>query len=273
MRKGIYLVIILSFMSVSFAGDLHDAICEKEGSRFGNGTGRDFIPEECLSNLVSKTNSHTFRKSADGEFSVLGYKNIISIKDPKTRIKGQNVISGKYTELDEVTALAIDEVNKEIAVIDQGRDIRVYSSVITGNVAPLRTLKSQDIEGAVDLVINPKKDQLIVLNPSTRQILFFSRLANYFGLEKMKKMEVLKRIGKVDGDHLALDVEKQELFVVSLERGEILAWDLGDFSFRRITFGKPSDIKSVEFSQRDEAIILSTEKKLIKISVKKSLTN
>jgi hypothetical protein len=268
MRYLVQLALILQFISVSSASDMTDALCEKEGTRFGNGTGKDRIPEECLFHISTKTNAYTYRKSADQDFTVWGHKNIISIKDPKTKMKSQNVISGKYTELEEVTAIALDEVNKEIVVINQGREVLSYSSVITGNVAPLRSVKSQDLEGAVDLVINPKKDQLIVLNPSTRQILFYSRLANSAALEGKKKLEVVKRIGKVDGEHLALNVEKQELYVISLERGVILAWNLEDFSVRKVTFEKPHlRIKSIELNSHEEKIYLETEKSYIKISV------
>jgi hypothetical protein len=270
-RYFIYLALIQSLVSVSLGSEFNDALCEKEATLFGNGSGKDHIPEECLSGLEKKTNAYTFRKSLDGEFTVQGHKNIISINDPKTKVNGQNVISGKSTNLEEITALAIDEVNKEIAVIDGARDVFFFSSSIIGNVAPLRTVKSQDLEGAVDLVINPKKGQLIVLNPATRQIIIISRLANIFALEGRRKLDILKRIGNVDGQYLTMDPEKQELFVINIKTGSILAWDLEDFSFRKINFSlPPSEVKSVRYSLKDESILLEIEKKVIMIPVTKT---
>ena len=269
MRVFILGFFIIFITSSTFANESEIASCEKEGTRFGNGAGKDEIHRECLEKFSQKASAYTKRKGLDGKFSAFGHKNIIFINDPKTRLRGQNVITGKFTELEEVTALALDEENKEMAVIDRSRDILVYSSVITGNVAPLRMLKSPDIEGAVDLVINPKKDQLIVLNPSSKQILIFSRLANIHAPQGKKKLEVLKRIGKMEGEILALDHERQELFVVNAQAGFILGWDLESFEVRKISFPAVKDeVKAVQFSPSDESLHLVTEKKDFKISVK-----
>jgi hypothetical protein len=68
-----------------------------------------------------------------------------------------------------------------------------------------------------------------------------------------------------------LDPEKQELFVINIKTGSILAWDLGDFSFRKINFSlPPSEVKSVRYSLKDESILLEIEKKVIMIPVTKT---
>jgi hypothetical protein len=200
----IFSTLLLSTMAYSQDGNM--SMCEKEAERFGNGLGRDHIPFECVDVMKQAASAAAVKSSSDGKILAYGHRNIVFIKQNE-KIR---VIAGSYTELEDILSIAIDEVNQEVAVLDQKGDVRFYSSYITGNVAPLRVIKHKNLEGAVDLVINTKSNEVIVLNKAQRSLLFFSRLANYHAPEKIKRMNVVRKISNLKSfERVSLDIEEQ----------------------------------------------------------------
>ena len=88
--------------------------------------------------------------------------------------------------------MALDPANNEIAVLEKSGDILFFSSIITGNVAPYRILRSKELDGASDLVVDPKADHVVVLNRKSGSVLHFSRKANYLGAECKKNLSLIK---------------------------------------------------------------------------------
>jgi hypothetical protein len=217
--------------SFSFAGESDIAMCEKEGLKFGDGTGRDSIPEECSAYFLKQVTPRLKKSSKDGEFSVHAYKNIIFIKDPKSKLKGQNIIAGKYTELEDIKAIALDEENKEVVVVEGNSDILAFSSVITGNVAPKRILKHKDLEHADELLVY--KNQYIVLIEKKKEIIFFDRTANVDAPESKKNLKPFRVIKNVQGSELKLVSETDELLVIDGEDKSQSVFDLKKMKFLR----------------------------------------
>ena len=209
---NIFIFSIFLFSILAHGQDANINMCEKEAERFGNGLGKDRIPFECVELMRLAAPVAAVKSSADGKVIAFGHRNIVFIKQNDK----VSVIAGNYTELEEILGLAIDDVNQEVAVLDQKGDVRFYSSYITGNVAPLRVIKHKDLEGAVDLVIDTKNDEVIVLNKIHRSLVFFSRLANYHGPEKIKRMKILRKIEKLQAfESLSIDTDNQ--IIMSLD--------------------------------------------------------
>ena len=217
----IFSTLLLSIFA--YGQDARVGMCEKEAESFGNGLGKDHIPFECIDVIKQAATASALKISSDGKIVAFGHKNIIFIKkNEKVR-----VIAGSYTELEDILSIAIDEANQEVAVLDQNGDVRFYSSYITGNVAPLRVIKHKDLEGAVDLVINTKNNEVIVLNKAQRSLLFFSRLANYHAPEKMKRMSVLRKIYNLKSfENVSLDVEEQTVMTSDANKKNQHAYSL-----------------------------------------------
>jgi hypothetical protein len=212
-------ILALTLLCSTYAdAETEIALCEKEGSRFGDGLGRDAIPLECAVHFLKRSSAKLRVKSLDGSFSAFAYKNIIFIKDTKSKLKGQNIIAGKYTELEEIQALTLDEKNKEIIVLEKSGQILAFSSVITGNVAPYRKIKSDELEGASEIAVNPVKKEIIVLKPQTREILFYSRETNTNGPEEKKNHLPIGKIENVSGKEMKIDLQKQELEITEEKR-------------------------------------------------------
>jgi hypothetical protein len=76
-------------------------------------------------------------------------------------------------------AISIDEDNQEVAILDNiTGEVKFYSSYITGNIAPLRVIKSTHFVGAHDLAINSATNEVSVINGDNGQMWTYSRLAD-----------------------------------------------------------------------------------------------
>lgn len=216
--------------SLCFA-DTETAMCEKEASKFGDGSGRDSIPSECAEHFLKKVSPKLKKISKDGLVTIYAYKNIIFIKDPNSKVKGQNVIAGKYTELENIQAITLDEANKEIVVLEENQDILSFSSVITGNVAPKRILKHKELEAASDLLIYKK--HIIVLAEKNNEIIFFNREANIHAPEEKKFLSPVRTIRNVSGSGMQVNDESEELIVIDPPKKSQSIFDLKAMQFAR----------------------------------------
>ncbi len=248
--------------------------CEKEGRNFGNGQGRDYLPFECFNLFLSAANPAAIKKSNGGKFSAYGYRNIVFIKDPSARIGLQNIIAGSSTLITEVVALAIDEVNKEIAVLDKSGDILFFSSTITGNIAPKRVLKAKELDGAHDLVINSVRQEVIALNKQNHDLVVFSREANFFGVEGKKKLGLIRSVDGVNGEFLSIDPHHQELFMLNSSGDSILVFNLNSKSqnpVRKLNLPEKS-VKRIDYSSESDEIKFIGAKGEVRISrIKKNI--
>lgn len=249
---------LLISMTPAFSSENGLNACEKEGERFGDGKGKDLISYECADLFKKNANLEAVKTSESGKIVAFGYRNIVFLKlDGKIR-----VITGSYTEMNDIQALTIDEANKEVAVLDAKGDVLFFSSHITGNVAPLRILKHKELTGAADLVVNSKKNEVLILNKRTRSVIIFSRLANYHGPEKKKKLAILKVIKNLHGhESVSIDNEHQELFSFDAVKNKIQVFSLesgSQVAVRELTV--PVTLKNpakIEYSSVTDKVVVS----------------
>jgi hypothetical protein len=264
-----FLGFIFSFSALAQPTEQQLDRCEKEGLHFGNGLGKNTISIDCYSHFLKSLSPEAFKKTSDGKISAYGHRNIVFIQDPQVKSDRQNVIAGIYTELEDVAAVALNEKQKEIAVLEKSGDILFFSSTITGNVAPLRILKNKELSGASDLVINSLKMEVIVLNKKSHEILFFSSQANAKARPEKKKLNLLRSFDNIYGEHMTIDTIHQELFVLSPQKDALWVYDLNsgfDQAVRKISL--PSIMKSVskiEYSSLQDEVVLSGMPEQMKI--------
>ncbi len=224
--------IILPLFLICFTAVADDKLlsnCEEQGNSFGDGRGASKIQAICVETYKKMASANSNKKNQDGQMLAFGHKNIVFIERPdKKGQKRTDVIAGLNTNLEMIVALAIDEKNNEIAVLEKSGDILFFSTTIMGNVAPFRILKSPDLFGATDIAIDTKNDQVVVINNSKNSILFYSRLANINAREGKKKLEMIRKIDDTSGSlqKIAIDEEKQELSVFDQKNEKVLVYKL-----------------------------------------------
>lgn len=191
--------------------------CEEQGHHFGDGSGVDKINSECIDFFKRKANSLAQANSNDNKLSVFGHRNIIFLDHIKEGDQHKvDVIAGTMTKLAKLQALALDELHHELAVLNESSDILFFSTMITGNVAPYRILKTKDLYGAKNLIVDAQRDQVIVHNPELKQLLFFSRLGNIDAPKGRKRLELIKAMDiDLTGElKMSIDSKKRELDLI-----------------------------------------------------------
>ena len=241
--KKIILLVSLFLSLGTHALDISLADCEKQGRTFGSGEGKDYIDPSCLSFFSKQARQQSIRGSADGKIKIIAHKNMVIINDPKVPASRQNVIAGSYTELEDAIAVAFSEEKKEIFVLEEKGDILIFSSVITGNVAPKRIIKHPEFEGASDLIFNPKTSEIVVLNTKSKEIHSVSAKANSQGKEIDKKFSVRTIVTNHSGQQLALSKNDQLLAVLMKDKKSIKVFSL-------TTMMGPKDISLIESVDR-----------------------
>ncbi len=209
-------IIILSFsllMSLNLHAELETdakvSLCEKEAEKFGNGEGSDSISLSCQDLFSTLALSNARKLSSDKKISLISFRNMIIV----TKGLKKEIIAGQYTHLKNVIALSYDEKNREVVVLEESGDILTFSTVITGNVAPLRVIRHPEIEGAADIIILPERNEIGVLHGSRRELLFFSRLGNFHGREGRQNLAVRRQVHQVEGESVSLSETGKELLI------------------------------------------------------------
>lgn len=162
------------------------AQCEKTAAGFGDGEGNDSIPVECFLAAEKFAQSTAKKKYEKSGMYVVAFRNIVFVN--------KNVIAGEYTKLQDVVAVAYDEKNHEIAALEKNGDVHIYSARITGNVAPLRVIRHPDLYGASDVSFLPQSDEVAIFVPEKKEVLTFSRMANFYGREGKQKLNIRRQI-------------------------------------------------------------------------------
>lgn len=169
-------------------------ICQDQAENFGNGKGDDVISKKCMESFKSMATSEAVTTSKIMKMKFYGYRNMVLIEKYKKNSIVTEIIAGSSTELKSIRALAFDEKNQEVAVLEESGDVLFFSSKITGNISPFRILQDKELVGGSELVIDSLRDQVVVNNKTTKRILFFSRLANVHAREGKQKLGIIKTI-------------------------------------------------------------------------------
>lgn len=190
------------------------AICEKEGRKYGDGNGNDTISAECIELFMKSAGIRQKDKSQDGNTEVYGYKNIILIRQKDHDLK---IIAGKFTELENIKAVTLDDKNNEVAVLEESGDILVFSSVIDGNVGPKRVLRNKELDHVSDIQFY--ENEIAALDVLNQELHFFNRLANIHAPAKRRHLDPVRSVKGITGNLLRLDPVKNEVIAI-VEQGE-----------------------------------------------------
>jgi hypothetical protein len=167
--------------------------CEKEARTFGDGSGPARIEPECRQLWMKAVALSANRLSADGKLTAIAHRNLIFLIPTDPRLHPVRVLAGEYTQLDDVVAVAFNRPAEELAVLEASGDVAIYSTRITGNVAPLRVLRAPETEGATDVAVDVARKEVVVYNPRRRGIYQFPLSANIHGREPLKAIKPTKR--------------------------------------------------------------------------------
>jgi hypothetical protein len=169
-------------------------VCQDQAENYGNGKSEDIVAMRCLSSFKKRAQKKAITESFKNNTKYFGYKNMIIIESTKDNIISTEIIAGNSTELKSIIAIALDEKNKELVVLEESGDVYFFTTTLTGNIAPYRILKHTELLGAKEIAVDQVNDQVLIYNKKSDKILFFSRLANKNAPKERQFLKILKTI-------------------------------------------------------------------------------
>lgn len=184
MTKRIFPFILFSLLALSIqAQEL--STCEKEILEYG----KTPLTSGCLELLKEKAIGNNKRNDDELEAKVYAVEGAIIYEEGNRPLE---VFAGEQAKIEDPVAIVSDIKNQELAYLNKSGDVFLFSTRFFGNISPVRTLKNNNLFGAIDLCFT--KDHLVVLNDKDKKIIFYHRSANSMGHTKKKKTEILNEV-------------------------------------------------------------------------------
>lgn len=178
--------------------------------------------------------------------AILSFRGDATGEEPPVR-----VIQGPRTQIKRADKLAVDPVNREIFLADEGT-VLVFPSDAHGDVAPIRVLRGPDTQignGIPFITVDPVHDVLIV---ASRGLLIFDRQAN----GNTKPLRVITSAGGRPTAYKGL------IFATgsgSGGAGRIGVWGVHDNGPvpARWTFGKGYQVRQIAVDAKNASVIVT----------------
>jgi hypothetical protein len=199
----------MSLSSVAHADTSVDE-CSNQLQTYGSGVTKAEIASDCYDVFKSNISENALDKNEDSKIEALGKLNAFYIKNIETKTEG--LLSGNKSTLIDIIAITYSAQNNEVYVLENDTsEIKIFSSLLTGNIAPLRVIRTEQLMGATDLAVH--KDNVYVLNSTDHSILVYSRFANYFGREGYQKLNLINTFEGLPESSHSLSIKNDELTV------------------------------------------------------------
>lgn len=179
---------VLAFSTLASAGP-----CFDQAKQFGRGKDKSdqVIDPQCIQKAMNQAATNARGLSESGALQAFGYANVLVVKKLNPLI--ERTIAGPSTELQNIIATAVDELNNEVFVYDDvKKSVFVFTTTMGGNLAPKRTLQLDGLNGVVSIAVDSKRDELFVA--LEREVAVFSRLANKDGKRAENSQTELRRL-------------------------------------------------------------------------------
>jgi hypothetical protein len=188
------------------------------------------VSPSCAAKIKNKSKLKASKISPLALYQAYAHKNLLFVEE-LFKTKRLLNFSGDQSGLNEVHAVAIDDLNKSVVVLaNSPKQILTYVILNGGNRSPNFTFNNNDFEKAQDIAISSPTDELIVLFEN--QIHFYKRQANsliknnpQFDTSLKRKIDLLSPI---EGSALAISNQKQQLFVYDKSSQEVIVIKIND---------------------------------------------
>jgi hypothetical protein len=213
MMKSLF-VFIFS-INLAFASSVEE--CSNQLSALGDGSGKNFVSSTCFETFKSNAPKKSIYTSDTQE--IIALKNSFYIKDIIS--KKELITAGRFTTIKDIAAMDYDKENNEVAILEKGSgDILFFSSIITGNVAPYRTIRTEQLFGAIDIKVF--NDEVFVLNSKDNSVIVYNRLANFYGRKDHKNLEILRSYNNVPIEANSIELINDEMTLLDIQNKKII---------------------------------------------------
>ena len=200
--------------------------CEQMARMNGNGKASPPVHISCVNKYLSKALPNAVKQTDDQSiFAFAAHSVLVMRKKGRTEF-----FAGPNTHLSNPRAIAIDQLNNEIAVLDGENTIYIFSSLFGGNVTPRRIIETRALQGSTAIAIDTKNNEILV-SYEDGAIKAFPRMIAPIGRTLASTASEIRATSGNEtqiqsGASLAIDADHGELFVLDKTQGQISVFDL-----------------------------------------------
>jgi hypothetical protein len=146
-------ILILLFSFSSYATQNLQECSEKATTYYSTESISTKIPSQCGELISNIKDSSTSALSSDGSIKISAYKNIIYINNNGV----DRFIAGNLSRVHNVISLFFDDTESKIYVLNENperqREVLSFKPDLTGNVSPIRSLETRELEMATSISV------------------------------------------------------------------------------------------------------------------------
>jgi hypothetical protein len=189
------LLILVSFYS--YATVTLESCTEKASRYYSTEEIPSIIPNECARLIESIEGSNLHTQNESGTVKISAFKNIVYINDNGVH----RFIAGNLSRLNDILAVTFDESESRIFVLNKNqerqKEVLSYRYNISGNVSPVRSLETHEIQMATGIKV--ENNFIHVISSSHEWKKTFHKNADPNGKRKENSSNLLREIsGKFD---------------------------------------------------------------------------
>lgn len=205
--------------------------CESSAINFNSKTqSATNISNDCGDLIYAQRNSINEDNSIDDYIYITGYKNILYTKEYIQDVDGYKVFNahrftaGEETNLKEILAVDFNEGDASVYLLNKvDSDIYLQSFYydVSGNVTPLKSFTSMDLNYASNLRVNEASKEIFILFKQNATIKIFNKDANPLGKKNENSTNVKRSISgspTLLNSPQDLAIYNNEIFVLDNDR-------------------------------------------------------
>lgn len=222
--KAAFCAFVLAVPTFAAAGP-----CFDQAKQYGKGRSPSdqTITPACIQKVMDSAGRNARGLSESGATQALGFANVLVVKQLDPLI--ERTIAGTSTELQNIKATAVDELNNEVFVYDDvKKSVFVFTTALGGNLAPKRTLVLDNLNGVVSIAVDSKHGELFIA--LEKEVAVFSRLANKDGKKPENSQSELRRLtgpqtglSKISG--ITLNSQDERLFISDSDKNSVFVFE------------------------------------------------
>lgn len=201
-------ILIMMMMTINIAWAQSVDECSQQLFKVGKGKRESKVNPACYDKFKSAAHKNGILVDEIQQKEFVAYKNSFFIKDLNT--KKLQYTAGENSTLEDALAIDYNKDFKEIYILEQHKgEVKIFSSMITGDIGPYRVIRTKHIIGAVDVL--GVGQNVYVLNPKDESIYVYHRMGNYYGRKGKKNLNLLKAYEKIPSNTASLELVDGQL--------------------------------------------------------------
>lgn len=206
--------------------ELDDCVRPGKNNKHANST-----PRACFDSVYYNSHEGVRDESSDRKLFAMGLKNMIFMRELKAGKLEKRMITGDYSRLSDVIAVAISPDKKHLAVLNKGTqmELLIFKTRYDGNVTPVHVMYPDFIQDATAVAFHPDGTHVLVLNRIHDAVYTVPKRADSRSKKESYKVKMVRKLsgaatGMTDPTDMIVLKDSREVAIVDQQTNRVLVF-------------------------------------------------